>query len=95
MKRLLLASLVAVLGAGSLVSPAIADDSQCGQVSQNTPIEPLRYKTEIRPEPEATEVVVEGRSWQRVESNNYEGRRERRNMKRRYRYGTRNDPGRY
>jgi hypothetical protein len=97
MKRVILTSLLAMLGAGAVTLPASADGYQCEQVQEVAPkpAEPLRYRTEIRPEPEEQAVVVEGRNCRRVEVNQYEGRSERRSMKRRHRYGTRNDPGRY
>jgi hypothetical protein len=103
MKRVIVTGLLALLGAGSMVVPAQADVYQCEQVQEVAPkpAEPLRYRTEIRPEVTEQSVVLEGRNCQRVGVNQvdtedrYEGRRERRSMKRRYRYGTRNDPGRY
>jgi hypothetical protein len=97
MKRVILTSLLAMLGAGAITLPASADVYQCDQVQEVAPkpAEPLRYRTEIRPEPAAQEVVVEGRNCRRLEADRSEGRSERRSMKRRHRYGTRNDPGRY
>jgi hypothetical protein len=103
MKRVIVTGLLAALGASSMAFPALADEIyQCEQVQEVAPkpAEPLRYRTEIRPESDEQDVKIEGRNCQRVgigrvdNVDRYEGRWERR-MKRRYRYGTRNDPGRY
>jgi hypothetical protein len=105
MKRLLLTSLTAILGIGSLANVAGAHPDQYRnypdsyeQEEAPKPAEPLRYRTQLPAEPEET-YKDDDRRYQRTERfdrDNY--RRERRRQMRIRRYynnGTRNDPGRY
>jgi hypothetical protein len=102
MKRLLLISLTAILGIGSMANMAIAhpdhhgdrdgyhnsyEDNEDSEAPK--PAEPLRYRTQLREEPAETEEpeVHHGRRWQRVDRYDENNyRRERRRQMRHRRY---------
>jgi hypothetical protein len=108
MKRLILVSLAAILGMGSLVDVASAHPHHPGEYHEEyekpAPPEPIRYRTQLPAEPEVEdEVRYERRVEVEIRVDRYNDdddyyRERRRSSRQRYRrshHGTRSDPGRY
>jgi hypothetical protein len=109
MKRLLLISLTAILGIGSLADVASAhpDHRRGGhsgyyeQEEAPKPAEPIRYRTQLPAEPEETYETYKDddrryQTTERFDRGNYRRERRRRiRIRLDYNNGTRNDPGRY